>query len=447
MIRHALFIWVFIIACTPSLAAEQTDSLNKLLRQAQDVQQQETAVRAKRENRFLNARTDRKKLLVDLKRNLAAERAHSQRLQTNFEQNEKALAKLEKEQHQKIGDFGEVFGTVRQVTKDLAGTISESLISAQYSGRGEWLHTLAETKNLPDAVSLEKLWHLMQQEIIESGKVVRFPASVIGIDGVAAQRQVIRIGLFNAIEREHYLTYQASSGRFVELLRQPSGNSDELAKELATTSKTYSDIAIDPTRGVLLGLLVETPELMERLHQGGGIGYVILILGLVGLFIVIGRLVYLTMVERRMHHQLENLHSPSNDNPLGRMLSVSTDNPDVDPDNLELQIDEAILREIPKLSRGEGLVKLIAGVAPLLGLLGTVVGMIATFQAITLFGSGDPKMMANGISQALVTTALGLIVSIPLLFMHALVTTRSKTLVHILDEQAVGLIATSNEKK
>lgn len=448
MIRRTLFFWALaIISCSPSIAAEQTDTLNQLLRKVQDVEQQETAVRQQREKRFLAARADRKKLLVDLKKNLAAERVRSKHLQTSFEQNEKALAKLEKEQQRKIGDFGEVFGTVRQTAKDLATTISESLVSAQYTGRGEWLHTLGETKKLPDVVSLEKLWHLMRQEIIESGKVVRFPASVVGVDGVAAQRQVIRIGLFNALEQDRYLTYQASTGRFVVLVRQPSDNSRELAVDLATTSNGYSDIAIDPTRGVLLGLLVETPELMERLHQGGGIGYIILILGVTGLFIVIGRLVYLAMVERRIRHQLENLNTPSRDNPLGRVLCVSGDNPDTDPKNLELQIDEAILREIPHLSRGEGLVKLIAGVAPLLGLLGTVVGMIATFQAITLFGSGDPKMMANGISQALVTTALGLIVSIPLLFMHALVTTRSKTLVHILDEQAVGLVAASNEEK
>ena len=448
MIRRTLFFWALaIISYSPSIAAEQADTLNQLLRKVQDVEQQETAVRQQREKRFLAARADRKKLLDDLKKNLSAERVRSKHLQTSFDQNEKALAKLEKEQQHKIGDFGEVFGTVRQATKDLATTISESLVSAQYPGRGEWLHTLGETKKLPDVVSLEKLWHLMQQEIIESGKVVRFPASVVGVDGVAAQRQVIRIGLFNALEQDRYLTYQASTGRFVVLVRQPSDNSRELAVDLATTSIGYRDIAIDPTRGVLRGLLVETPELMERLHQGGGIGYIILILGVIGLFIVIGRLVYLAMVERRIRHQLENLNTPSRDNPLGRVLCVSGDNPDTDPKNLELQIDEAILREIPHLSRGEGLVKLIAGVAPLLGLLGTVVGMIATFQAITLFGSGDPKMMANGISQALVTTALGLIVSIPLLFMHALVTTRSKTLVHILDEQAVGLVAASNEEK
>lgn len=447
MMCRTLLLWVIAMAWSSSILAEQTDTLDQLLIQVQQVQQQETIVRQQREKDFLVTHADRKKLLSELKQWLLDERKRSKRLQATFEQNEKALAQLETEQQRKVGDFGEVFGTVRQTAKDLAGTIDESLVSAQYSGRGDWLRTLGETRKLPDSTRLEKLWHLVQQEIIESGRVVRFPATVVGSDGVAAQQEIIRVGVFNAFEQDRYLSYQATTGRFVELARQPSSSSRELAAELATTSKGYSDIALDPTRGVLLSLLVEAPEFMERIHQGGGIGYIIVALGVTGLLIVFGRLVYLTIVEKRINHQLENLGAPLRNNPLGRMLCVSSDQPDVDPKNLELQIDEAILREIPVLSRGEGLVKLIAGVAPLLGLLGTVVGMIATFQAITLFGSGDPKIMANGISQALVTTALGLIVSIPLLFMHALVSTRSKALVRVLDEQAAGMVAASNEEK
>ena len=447
MMCRTLFLWVIAMVWSSSILAEQADTLNQLLIQVQQVQQQETIVRQQREKDFLVAHADRKKLLAELKQRLLDERKHSKRLQATFEQNEKALAQLETEQQRKIGDFGEVFGTVRQSAKDLAGTIGESLVSAQYGGRGDWLRALGETRKLPDSTRLEKLWHLVQQEIIESGRVVRFPATVVGSDGVAAQQEIVRVGVFNAFEQDRYLSYQATTGRFLVLARQPSSSSRELAAELATTSKGYSDVALDPTRGVLLSLLVETPELMERIHQGGGIGYIIVTLGIIGLLIVFGRLVYLTIVEKRINHQLENLGAPLRNNPLGRMLCVSSDQPDVDPKNLELQIDEAILREIPVLSRGEGLVKLIAGVAPLLGLLGTVVGMIATFQAITLFGSGDPKIMANGISQALVTTALGLIVSIPLLFMHALVSTRSKALVHILDEQAAGMVTVGNEEK
>ena len=124
------------------------------------------------------------------------------------------------------------------------------------------------------------------------------------------------------------------------------------------------------------------------------------------------------------------------------MLSVIGSRPRLEElDTLELKLDEAILRETPALERWQGLIKLLAAVAPLLGLLGTVTGMIATFQAITQYGTGDPKMMADGISQALVTTVLGLVAAIPLLFLHSLVAARSKALIQLLEQQSAGLIA------
>ena len=102
---------------------------------------------------------------------------------------------------------------------------------------------------------------------------------------------------------------------------------------------------------------------------------------------------------------------------------------------------EAILRELPALEKWVNIIKLAAMVAPLLGLLGTVTGMIITFQALTIFGAGDPKAMAGGISSALVTTALGLCVAIPAVFLHALVNNRSKAIVQILEEQTAGVVA------
>jgi len=436
MIRSALLLLVA-ISWPTWLCAAPANHLDQLLLQVQKAQQQETATRREREQRFLAEHADQKKLLAELKLQLAAERKRSEQLRTSFDVNEKQLSELESELKRQTGDLGEVFGTVRQSAKDLSALISESLISAQYRERTGWLQTLGESKKLPNISELEKLWYLVQQETVESGRVVRFPAPVIDTDGQASEQEVIRVGLFNAQAQGRYLTYQPETGRFVVLARQPD--------QITLGNKAEGAPAIDPTRGVLLSLLVETPDLAERIQQGGVVGYVILALGAFGLLIVIFRLVYLTITGRAIGNQLNNLATPSSKNPLGRILAVANKHADADPGNLELQIDEAILRELPRLTRGEGLVKLLAGVAPLLGLLGTVVGMIATFQSITLFGTGDPKMMADGISQALVTTALGLIVAIPLLFMHTLVASRSQALVQILDEQSLGLVAAGRE--
>jgi biopolymer transport protein ExbB len=445
MKSRALILLVGLLWSVMALAEHPTH-LDQLLRQVQEAQQRDAAIRQEREQTFLAAHADQKQLLEQLREKLAVERERGKTLKQSFEANEAELAGLETELKQHTGDLGEVFGTVRQVSKDLAAFIHESPVSAQYPDRAEWFTILGESKKLPDITELERLWLLVQQEIVESGRVVRFPAKVTDTDGITRQQEVVRVGLFNTLQGDRYLKYQPETSRFVVLARQPSSTDRESAASLSSTTRGQAELALDPTRGVLLGLLVETPSLMERLRQGGIIGYVILTLGAFGLLLVIFRLVYIAWVGGAIRRQLDNLASPSEKNPLGRILKLSNGTPSVNPVNLELQIDEAIIRETPRLTRGEGLIKLLAGIAPLLGLLGTVVGMIITFQSISLFGTGDPKLMANGISQALVTTALGLIVAIPLLFLHTLVATRSRALVQILDEQSAGLMAMKREQ-
>lgn len=432
--------------CWPLLSqAEHPTHLDRLLRQVQDAQQHDAAIRREREQTFLAANADQKRLLETLRGKLEQERQRGKTFKESFQGNEAELATLESELNQRTGDLGEVFGTVRQTAKDLGAFIRESLVSAQYPQRAEWFDVLGESKKLPDITELERLWLLIQQEIVESGQVARFPAQVTDTDGVTSVQPVVRVGLFNAVQGDRYLKYEPETNRLVVLARQPSGSDRATAAELSAATQGLAELALDPTRGVLLGLLVETPRPLERLQQGGLVGYVILALGAFGLLLVAYRLLYLTWVGGRIRRQLRNLAEPSANNPLGRILAVGNGSASSNPANLELQIDEAVLRETPRLTRGEGLIKLLTGIAPLLGLLGTVVGMIITFQAISLFGTGDPKLMANGISQALVTTAQGLIVAIPLLFLHTLVTSRSRALVQILEEQSAGLAAMRRE--
>lgn len=434
---------VFLAAAlvAPLVLADHPTHLDQLLQQAKEAQQKDAAVRKKREQTFLAEHKNQRELLEKVRQQLAAEHERGEDLKSSFNANEEELIKLETELNQRTGDLGEVFGTVRQTSKDLSAYIHESPVSAQYPDRADWFNVLSESKSLPDITELERIWLLVQQEIIESGRVVRFPVQLTETNGVTSEQEVIRVGLFNALHSNQYLRYQPDTNRFVVLARQPSNSDLDLADQFTQTNHGHAELALDPTRGVLLGLLVETPSPLERLHQGGVVGYTILVLGALGLLIVLIRLIYLTWVGARIRNQLRNLSTPSSNNPLGRILSVSNGNKMIDTVNLELLIDEAVMREIPKLTRGEALIKLLAGIAPLLGLLGTVVGMIITFQSISLFGTGDPKLMANGISQALITTALGLLVAIPLLFMHTLVASRSRALSRILDEQSAGLIA------
>jgi len=438
---------LLLLSISLPLSAEQNvDYLQRLQLQVEQSYRQDAQQRNERERDFLKASNRQKQLLAEAREQLARERGRSDGLQQSFKANEKKVSELERELQQRTGNLGELFGSVRQAGKDLSGLLQESPVSVQYPGRAAWLAQIGERKALPDMAELEKLWLTVQQEIVESGRVVRFPAQIVGEDGVSSQRDVVRAGLFASVAGRDYLRYQPQAERFVVLSRQPEDDDRDLAEELAAVSEGFADLALDPTRGVLLGLLVEMPDLAERIQQGGAVGYVIIVLAIAGILIGVARLGYLTIISTRVKVQLANPDQPSMNNPLGRILTVAVEDSRADVQNLELHLDEAILRETPRLVRGENLLKLLAGVAPLLGLLGTVVGMIITFQSISLFGTGDPKLMASGISQALITTAQGLIAAVPLLFLHNLVASRSRALVQLLEQQTAGIIAMSREQ-
>ena len=435
----ALFL-LFVIHCTPTFA-DHPSSLDHLLRQVEDAHRQDAQIRNKREQRFLSANKNQKALLKELRSQVAMQRDRGQQLRQHHDDNEKALQTLQTDLNTRSGNLGELFGTVRHTASDLQALLRDSLVSAQYPDRAEWLDELAKSKKLPSITELERFWLLLQQEINQSGQVSRFMAPVTDTDGITNTREVIRVSIFTAIADGKYLHYLPDQNRFTVLSRQPEGHIQKAASSFSMQDSGYAAMIIDPTRGGLLGMLMKTPTLLERIRQGGAIGYIILAVGLFGIVLVIFRLVGLGRNAGKMNRQLQEPGQASDDNPLGRVLLAAGDAVNRDIDATELLLDEAILRETPALQRGLGLLKLLAAIAPLLGLLGTVTGMILTFQSITLFGTGDPKLMAGGISQALVTTVLGLIVAIPLLFSHTLLTSRSRILIQILDEQSAGLIA------
>ncbi|HIE53574.1 MAG TPA: MotA/TolQ/ExbB proton channel family protein, partial [Chromatiaceae bacterium] len=183
----------------------------------------------------------------------------------------------------------------------------------------------------------------------------------------------------------------------------------------------------------------------ERIEQGKEVGYLIIGLAIFGFLMAVYRFVALGVTSMKVRAQLKRADQPKKNNPLGRVLLAWKENQEADLDTLERKIDEAVVKEVPRLQRGLSIIKILAVIAPLLGLLGTVTGMIQTFQSITLFGTGDPKLMAGGISQALITTVLGLMAAIPLTFLHALVASSSRSLVQVLEEQSAGIIARQAE--
>lgn len=434
-----------LVLCGHYALAKQLN-LNQLLVEIEKKQGLDGKINHAREARFIAEKNQQTKKLEIAHAELAKQERARVQLNKTLTSNEKKLTTLQADLNKRSDILGELFGVARLAAGDLRAELKGSLTSAQLPKRIQKLSLIADNKELPTIEQLESLWFMLQQEMTASGNIVRFQSEILASSGELLPAEILQVGTFNAFSNGKYLRYLSATGKLAELTRQPEGKYLDLVEQFAATKTGYVDIALDPTRGAILNMLTQAPNKLERIQQGGIIGYIILILGTIGLLLVSERLFALATINKKMQKQLNDPNNGNNDNPLGRIIIAAKQNQSQDMDALELRLDEAIVCEIPKLEKGLPMIKLLAVVAPLLGLLGTVTGMIATFQSISLFGTGDPKLMAGGISQALVTTMLGLVVAIPLLFLHSLVSSRSKILTQILDQQSAGIISSSFEQ-
>jgi biopolymer transport protein ExbB len=448
-----IFVAIFAVAAlsTPVVASE-AKSLVELLDMIESAKISETAESRQREADFLKDQRKQNQLLKGAKNTKAEEERRSDRLEQIIRDNDVILAALREQRDKRLGSLKELFGHLTGTAGDLRAKIDQSIVSTQIPGRTEFLDDLiakmsSDTK-LPSIEDIEKLWYEQQREMIESGRVVKFNRTVILANGEPAEMEVVRVGAYNLVADGMYLEYNPASGLVSELTRQPSGFSGG-AEDLQEATSGFTKVGLDPTGpfgGGLLAALINAPTLIERWHFGGIVGYVITAVFIFAIILAAWRFFVLFGMSRAVKTQLAN-NTSNTENPLGRVLKVAGDNPGLDAESLELKLHEAVLKERPEIESGLNLLKIIAMVAPLLGLLGTVTGMIITFQMITLFGAGDPKAMAGGISQALITTVLGLIVAIPTVLLHTLVNGKAQGILHVLEEQSAGIVAGSLEDK
>jgi biopolymer transport protein ExbB len=441
-----IFAATALLMCSFTAAAQTLEELAEIVRQAASSEGQ---INKEREAQFLQERNNQRNLLAQAKAEKQREEKRSDDLKNEYDRLERELAELTTILQERMGNLGELFGIVRQSSGDIQAVLNDSMVSAQRPDRGKFLSELAQRKALPNVQELRTVWARMVTEFAESGKVIKFNTTVERANGAKEQAQVVRIGVFNAVSDGSFLDWDStkSTENLIELARQPAARFQSLAKGLqnAAPGETVS-MPVDFTRGQILRAVVQSKTPVERIKEDGGpVGYVIIGVGIFGLLMCLWKAFVLYTTGGRMGRQLKN-ETANKTNPLGRVMAVYTDNPDIDIETLELKLDEAILRESAPLETGLSFIKVLYVVAPLLGLLGTVVGMIATFQMITLFGTGDPRMMAGGISTALVTTVLGLVVAIPLTLLHAFLQGKSKALIQVLEEQAAGIVARLAER-
>jgi biopolymer transport protein ExbB len=428
-------------------------NLDQLLSQLEQGKIAQSAQNQAREAEFKSKVNQQQSML----NNINAQRDNalqlSIQLEKQFETNEISLANKSDALDKRLGELKELFGVLQQVAGDTRSKFQTSVVSAEIPNRGQFLDEFAQSMGssakLASIEEIERLWFELQREMTESGKIKQFNRDVVLANGESQESMVTRVGGFNLVSNGKYLEYIDATGTVAELIRQPSSRylntADALIEKIAQGTNEPITFALDPTGGSILSLLVQAPDIRERIDQGGPVGYIILAIGFIGLLIALERLISLVIVGRKVDRQLKT-DEASKDNPLGRVMQVKDKHPDLDTESLELKLSESILRELPKLSSKLTLIKIISVVAPLIGLLGTVTGMINTFQAITLFGTGDPKLMAGGISQALVTTVLGLVVAIPMVFIFAYLNGRSKGIINVLQQESTGIIAQRSEE-
>ena len=429
---------------------EAPTNLDKLLELVKEGKSKEQGENRQREADFKAARDKQDQILKADQRELARQERIADQLEEEFRQNQEKLRVAEEAYLKQLGSLNELFGHMQSITTDSRVTFESSLTAAEFGKDrekflGDLTQKMGESTELPTIEEIERVWYEIMREMKATGEVSRFSATVINVDGTQTECSVVRIGVYNAVCGNSYLEYVPTKGQYQFLARQPAGRYTSSAGRVsdADASSGYVSFSVDPSGpsgGALLANLVQNPSLVERINQGGIIGYIILAIGGITLLYAVYKYVMLWMMGREVQAQLAS-STPNSNNPLGRVLKVGASHMKETIDRLELKLAEAIMAERPSIERGISFVKIVSVVAPLAGLLGTVTGMIVTFQQITLFGTGDPKIMAGGISQALVTTVLGLVVAIPTTLAHSFLQSSARSVVDVLEEQATGIVA------
>ena len=445
----------FIFAQDATEEVEEVSTVEALLMLVKEGKTKEQAANTDRENKFLADKNKQASILAAEKRELARQEKIADTLEAEYKKNEEILRVKEEAYNKELGSLVELFGHLQSSAGEAAVQFSGSLTGAEYGqDRVRFLNDLtgkmSETTELPTIREIEGLWYELQREMVASGQVVSFTTNVIDVDGETSECNVTRIGLFNAVCDGKYLEYATSKGQYAFLPRQPAGRYTKTANKIGNANAgDQVKFGIDPTGptgGSLLANLIQTPSLLERAQQGREVGYAIIAVGIIAVLFAFYKLYSLYNIGTAVRKQASQ-DAADVSNPLGRVLKVGKDNFNKDIDTLELKLAEAIMAERPAIDQGIGFIKIISVIAPLAGLLGTVTGMIVTFQMITLYGTGDPKLMAGGISQALVTTVLGLLVAIPTSLLHSFTQSSARGIISILEEQSTGILAERAESK
>ncbi|MEZ9503897.1 MotA/TolQ/ExbB proton channel family protein [Vibrio sp. 10N.286.51.B11] len=435
------------LLCITSLsfsAFSASDTTAQLVNKAKSESRTQASHNVVREADFKKTEQELKAIKAQLEAKRTSIQGATDVLTQTFSDNENKLARLEEKLRLETGSLGELFGVVRQNAKELGAELSSTVNSVDRAEHTATVDQIIDAKSLPSMPQLTGLWMSMVEQIQASSELSKSQIAFINGEGNTNKVDAYRLGSIGLVTEQGYVNWNTQREDAIAYLKQPQ-NGPTLASLSSLANGEVSNVVVDPSRGFMLEQLALTPSLTDRLQAGGVVGKVILGLLAIGLIIALVRGVSLAIARQKIRAQLKNPEQ-AGDNPLGRVLAMYNKEQNQTVEALELRLLEAVVDEQTHLEKGLSMLKLLAALAPMLGLLGTVTGMIETFQVITQFGNGDPKVMAGGISMALVTTVLGLVAAMPLLLAHNILSTQAENIRNILEKQGIGLVAEQAEK-
>ena len=425
-------------------AFSASDSTAQLVNKAKSENRTQASHNVVREAGFKKTEQELKAIKAQLEAKRTSVQNATDVLTKTFSDNENKLARLEEKLRLETGSLGELFGVVRQNAKELGAELSSTVNSVDRAEHTATVEQIIDAKSLPSMPQLSGLWMSMVEQIQASSELSKSQIAFINGEGNTQNVDAYRLGSIGLVTEQGYVSWNTQREDAIAYLKQPE-NGPTLTSLSSLANGEVANVVVDPSRGFMLEQLALTPSLSDRLQAGGVVGKVILGLLAIGLIIALVRGVSLSIARQKIRAQLKNPEQ-AGDNPLGRVLAVYNKEQNQTVEALELRLLEAVVDEQTHLEKGLSMLKLLAALAPMLGLLGTVTGMIETFQVITQFGNGDPKVMAGGISMALVTTVLGLVAAMPLLLAHNILSTQAENIRNILEKQGIGLVAEQAEK-
>lgn len=414
------------------------------------------------------AKDTRRKLTSEvssLEEQIAEVQAGLKREQKLLAQGQERLAQLSQEHtslEQRLegsqAQMEEMAGLVRGAARDLLALAERSPFTAENPGRLEMLRSYLDKSRFPGLDDLQKLVTQYMAEIAASGNIAQRQGQLVDRAGQERQATLVRLGAFNTLylldQEVGYARLGPGTGRLLAVGGElPWWVSSDLEAYFdGQTSAAYLDIS----GGGALSRLTQRSSWWDNVLAGGPLVWPILAVGLVALILVIERLFFLSRVHANTDTLMETVNrqvakgdlkgawktaETQAGRPTSNVIKAGLSLEGCQPEVIKSGLAEGMLKELPRLERFLSVLKVLAAVAPLLGLLGTVSGMINTFHVITAHGTGDPRLMAGGISEALITTELGLAVAIPILIFSSLLGRRAQHVVTDMEEKAVALTA------